>query len=244
MAIASPRHARRDAKFSMLIARLGRGDPHGHVCVAAAEGRAVQSYKLLQLNMISRIRLLLAHRLPLTKDEPAWGVPSRGLRRSGCNVSSRNGFTLVEIAVVIVVGGMIMAIGIPAFLNFSRSLTGQQALDEVVRALRMAQQTAVTVHSPMIVAFGNGSQTSDVTSYSVHTDRNGDRVVQSSEPWKNYTLPRGALLASVSLQPTDSLIFDTGGSLAPSVTGGQIIVSGNGHRDTLYVSPTGMVYHQ
>jgi hypothetical protein len=49
-------------------------------------------------------------------------------------------------------------------------------------------------------------------------------------------------MASVSLTPTDSLIFDSSGSLAPSVTGGRIIVGGNGQLDTLYVSATGMVY--
>ena len=66
---------------------------------------------------------------------------------------------------------------------------------------------------------------------------------QIGEPWRSFTLPNGTELASVSLSPTDSLIFDSSGSLAPSVTGGTVVVGGqSGGLDTLLVSATGLVY--
>ena len=101
----------------------------------------------------------------------------------------------------------------------------------------------MTAHRPIVVAFGNGIATTGITTYSVHTDTNSDRVKQVGEPWKSFTLPNGTQLTSVSLSPTDSLIFDSSGSLAPSVTGGTVIVGGQtGDLDTLLVSATGMVY--
>lgn len=155
---------------------------------------------------------------------------------------SRSGFTLVELAVVVVIAGVILAVGVPAFLSLSRSMSEAQARGKIMDTLRVARQKAVTTHTPVIVAFGDGSATTNVTTFSVHTDTNNDRVKQAGEPWASYTLPNGTSLETVTLQPTDTLVFDTSGALAPSVTGGSMVVFGNGKRDTLYVSATGLVY--
>ncbi len=171
------------------------------------------------------------------------GAASEPGGRTRVKLFHRSGFTLVEIMVAIVVAGVLMAAALPSFVHLSRSLTQKQARDLVEGSLRLARQQAVTAHRPIIVAFGNGVLTSGITTYSVHTDTNGDRLKQLGEPWKTITLPKGTQLTSVSLQPVDSLIFDSSGSLAPSVTGGSVIVGGqNGDVDTLLVSATGMVY--
>lgn len=154
-----------------------------------------------------------------------------------------SGFTLVEMMVAVVVAGVLMAAALPSFVHFSRALTQKQARDQVEGSLRLARQQAVTAHRPIVVAFGDGYTTTGITTYSVHTDTNGDRLKQLGEPWKTFTLPKGTQLTSVSLQPVDSLVFDSSGSLAPSVTGGSVVVGGqNGDLDTLLVSATGMVY--
>ena len=155
----------------------------------------------------------------------------------------RSGFTLVEIMIAIVVAGVLMAAGIPSFLHMSRSLSQKQARDLLEGSLRLARQQAVTSHRPIVVAFGDGAQTTGVTTYTVHTDVNGDGVKQLGEPWKMFTLPSGTQLTSVSLSPVDSVIFDSSGALAPSVTGGTVVVGGqNGDLDTLLISATGLVY--
>jgi prepilin-type N-terminal cleavage/methylation domain-containing protein len=155
----------------------------------------------------------------------------------------RSGFTLVEIMVAVVVAGVLMAAGLPSFIHFSRSLSQKQARDLLEGSLRLARQQAVTSHRPIVVAFGNGISTAGVTTYSVHTDVNGDRVKQIGEPWKSFTLPGGTQLTSVSLSPIDTVIFDSSGALAPSVTGGSVVVGGqSGDLDTLLISATGLVY--
>jgi len=173
----------------------------------------------------------------------------RGAKRPGTGGRTRvkmflrSGFTLVELMVGIVVAGIVLAATLPGFVHFSRSLTQKAARDQVEGSLRLARQQAVTSHRPIVVAFGDGSVTSGITTYSLHTDTNGDRVKQIGEPWRSLTLPNGTQLVSVSLSPVDSLIFDSSGSLAPSVTGGSVVVGGqNGDRDTLLVSATGLVY--
>ena len=155
---------------------------------------------------------------------------------------SRNGFTILEVTTALVVAGILLTTALPPFLEFSRSLSQQQARETLVQELRVARQKAVTAHVPVVVAFGDGRGTTAISSYSIHTDTNGDRVRQSGEPWASRALPAGTRLARVELQPSDSLIFDSSGSLAPGVTGGSITIDAKGHPDTLLVSATGMVY--
>ncbi len=155
---------------------------------------------------------------------------------------SRNGFTLVEVATVLVIAGIVLAAALPPFLSYSRSLSQEQAREGLVQDLRLARQRAVTAHRSVIVAFGDGGTRTGLSSYSVHTDTNGDRLKQPSEAWASQILPAGTRLARVELQPADSLIFDSSGALAPGSTGGRITVDANGHPDTLFVSATGMVY--
>jgi prepilin-type N-terminal cleavage/methylation domain-containing protein len=94
-----------------------------------------------------------------------------------------SGFTLMEIMVAIVVAGALMAAALPSFIHFSHSLYHKQAREVLEGSLRLARQQAVTTHRPIVVAFGNGVATTGITTYSVHTDLNGDRVQQSGEPW-------------------------------------------------------------
>lgn len=155
---------------------------------------------------------------------------------------SRHGFTLVEVTTTLVIAGIVLAAALPPFLSYARSLSQQQARETLVQDLRLARQKAVTAHRAVIVAFGNGGTRTGLTSYSVHTDANGDRIKQAGESWVSRSLPAGTRLARVELQPADSLIFDSSGSLAPGATGGIMTLDANGHPDTVCVSPTGMVY--
>lgn len=153
------------------------------------------------------------------------------------------GFSLIELMMVVVVVGLVLTAGIPAFGTFRDSMVLDQASSQVTQDLRMARQVAVTRHCPVIVTFGDGSTTTNVGNYSVHYDTNGDGVVATGEQYFNRTMPNRTRLSSVSLTPTDKLIFDMSGVLSPGTAGGELILATlRGRVDTLLVSATGVVY--
>jgi prepilin-type N-terminal cleavage/methylation domain-containing protein len=153
------------------------------------------------------------------------------------------GFSLIELMMVVLVVGLVLTAGIPAFGSFRDRMTIIQARDQVTQDLRMARQVAVTRHCPVIVTFGDGSGTTDVRNYSLHYDTNGDGTVAASERYYNRTMPSRTRLSNVSLTPTDKLSFDMSGVLSPGTAGGQLVLATpRGRIDTLLVSATGVVY--
>ena len=154
------------------------------------------------------------------------------------------GFTLIELLVGVVIAGVLLAITVPGFLKFRSSMVRNQVKWGLIADLRYARQLAVTKHRSVVVAFGNGSTTTNITTYTLHTDSNSNRIKDSGELVLNRTLPKGSLLTSVALAPPDSVIFDNSGSLWPGTNGGQVMFRGpQGFVDTLNVSAIGMVYH-
>lgn len=163
--------------------------------------------------------------------------PSRGTEEAD------QGFSMIEIMVAFLVIGLVLAAAMPAFNKHRLTLIKRQACAQMVRDLRAARQMAVTQHTRVVVAFGNGEATTDVTSYTVHADRNADNAIQTGEYVMKKTLPRDSRLSRVTLQPTDSLTFEISGILRAGTKGGQLIVAGrHGPNDTLTVSVGGMTY--
>jgi prepilin-type N-terminal cleavage/methylation domain-containing protein len=153
------------------------------------------------------------------------------------------GFSLIELMVVVVIMGIALSIATPPFLRFADTLALGQARTQVEQDLRLARQTAITRHSQVIVAFGNGGTTTNVAGYVIHVDSNGDCAVQSGERRFQRSLPQRTLIAAVVLAPTDSVIFDPSGVLRPGTGGGRLdLVSQRGFRDTVLVSAAGVVY--
>jgi prepilin-type N-terminal cleavage/methylation domain-containing protein len=153
------------------------------------------------------------------------------------------GFTLIELMMVVVVAGFVLAMAIPAFGSFRDTMLLGQARSQVQQDLRMARQVAVTRHCPVLVSFGNGSTTTDVTNYTIHFDTNGDRTVQSGERRFYRTMPSKSKLSRVTLSPVDTVEFDMSGVLWPGTTGGTIVLrTPRGKTDTLLVSAAGIIY--
>ncbi|MEO5616182.1 MAG: GspH/FimT family pseudopilin [Candidatus Eisenbacteria bacterium] len=153
------------------------------------------------------------------------------------------GFSLVELLVAVAVLGLLLGIAVPGLSGYRDTLAQQEARTQLITDLRYARQTSVTRHRSVIVAFGDGSVTTNITSYTLHTDLNGNRVKDSNEPKLFRVLPRKVRISSVALSPVDSLIFDTSGLLIPGSTGGRLVIAGaRGKADTLAVSAVGMIY--
>jgi hypothetical protein len=93
------------------------------------------------------------------------------------------------------------------------------------------------------VRFGTPPSISNITSYTIHVDTNGDGVRQAGEMLTVRNLPSGTRLSAVVLTPTDSLKFDVSGLLFAGTTGGRITCANSlNRRDTLMVSATGVCY--
>ena len=148
----------------------------------------------------------------------------------------------MELMVVLIIAAIVMRFVMPAFRTYRLDLVEAQAKSMILEDLRAARQRAITSHVPVIVAFGNGVATTNLTSYKVHTDTNGDKLVTAGERVKSMTLPRDTKLSRVSLTPTDTLIFDTSGMLKTGSTGGKIMLITGTRKDTLAVSVAGIIY--
>jgi prepilin-type N-terminal cleavage/methylation domain-containing protein len=157
-------------------------------------------------------------------------------------VSAPRGFTLIEMLIAVVIAGILIAIGVPAFLSFEKSLRHDSARETLIEDIRRARQIAVTQRHPVIVVFGAPPTTANIRTYTIHVDTNEDGLAQPTEPRELKTLPDGVVLGSVALNPVDSLRFDVTGLLAPGATGGTLILNRANGRDTLLVSATGAVF--
>ena len=153
------------------------------------------------------------------------------------------GFTLIETMIVLTIAGIILAIATPAFSRYRSSLALTQARAQLLDDVRDARQRAVTRRSPVYISFGTPPGTTNIASYRIHVDSNGNRAIDNGERVVNRTLPANTRLTRVSLSPVDTLNFDISGILWPGHQGGTLILSNNrGQRDTLVVSAAGIAY--
>lgn len=155
-----------------------------------------------------------------------------------------SGFSLIELLMAVAVLGVLLGIAIPGFSAFRETLAQTQTTNQLVADLRYARQTSVTRHRPVVIAFGNGSVTTNITTYTIHTDLDGDLVKDSNEQRITRGLAKRVRISNATFTPhTDSLLFDTSGLLVSGSSGGRLIIAGRrGRPDTLNISAVGMVY--
>ncbi|HUK62197.1 MAG TPA: type II secretion system protein [Dongiaceae bacterium] len=153
------------------------------------------------------------------------------------------GFTLIETVIAVLVMGILLACALPGFTRVRNNMVQRKTRAQVTQDLRLARQIAVTRRAPVVIQFGDGVNTHDLTYYALHVDTNGDLVKQSGESVSNKPLPLGVTLSDVSMTPRDSLIFDITGDLWPGTRGGTLVIrSANGRTDTLRVASSGLVF--
>ena len=158
-------------------------------------------------------------------------------------MSGSRGFTLLELMWALVIIGIVMVLAMPGYGRFRDTMALKQANAQILQDVRRARQLAITRHAPVVVRFGAPPSISNITSYTIHVDTNGDNVRQASEMMTVRNLPNTTRLSAVTLTPTDSLSFDTAGLLRSGTTGGRIIIANRlNRRDTLMVSAAGVCY--
>jgi prepilin-type N-terminal cleavage/methylation domain-containing protein len=158
-------------------------------------------------------------------------------------MSGSRGFTLIETMIVVVVIGLVLATGLPAFGSYRSSIELKEARQQLLEDLREARQAAVTRRSPVVVRFGTPPDSTNITSYTIHVDVNANGVVDAGDRFTRRTMPGGTKISAALLSPTDSVVYDISGILQPGTGGGTLIFSNTrNRRDTLAVSTAGIVY--
>ncbi|HEU4333361.1 MAG TPA: GspH/FimT family protein [Candidatus Eisenbacteria bacterium] len=159
-------------------------------------------------------------------------IVTRAAARSG-----GEGFSLVELMVVLVVFGIVTAIALPGLNKFLRSVELNGTIDRMATSLRVIRQRAVTENNPYVAVLGADDN------ISWWDDDDNDGVKDGSEKsganapipdWMTVTNDPGNPFAS------DTLRFLPNGSASQS---GTIIFSNaDGYQRSLSViRPTGMV---
>jgi prepilin-type N-terminal cleavage/methylation domain-containing protein len=159
-------------------------------------------------------------------------------------MSRSHGFSMVELMIALVIAGIILAIGMPAFGNYRNSMMLRQVHAQLLQDIRRARQLAVTRRAPVVIRFGTPPTITNITSYSIHVDTNADNIVQGSETRTVRQLPSGTKLNSVNMaSQVDTLTFDISGTLKINTLGGTLVFSNlKNKRDTLAVSAAGICY--
>ena len=158
-------------------------------------------------------------------------------------MSESRGFSLIELMYALIIAAIFLMIAMPGFGKFRSSMALKQANAQVLQDVRRARQLAVTRRAPVIVRFGAPPTISNITSYTIHVDTNGDGVVQSSEMVTVRNMPKDTRISAASLTPVDSLRFEPSGLLLPGTLGGRLTLANSlNRRDTLMISAAGVCY--
>jgi len=145
--------------------------------------------------------------------------------------SSTRGFTLVEMAVAILVLGLLFAFSIPAYQNVSSSYQLKGATENVAAQLRLAREKAIAtgMDQPMhfVYQWADPLDNFVISDFHIH-------YPSGFSPAK-WRLPRGITYYSIGVHPT---MFRDGRA---SGSGNIILRDRRGFRDTVSVQMSGLV---
>ncbi len=138
--------------------------------------------------------------------------------------SNMRGFTLVEMAVAILVLGLLFAFSIPAFQNVSSSYQLKGATENLAAQLRLAREKAIATGMDQPMHFTPNWMDSD---YHIH-------YASGFVPAK-WKLPLGITYYSIGVNPT---MFRDGRASGSGII---ILRDRRGFRDTVSVQMSGLV---
>ena len=143
-------------------------------------------------------------------------------RRRTAGRQRQRGYTLTELAVMLSVAGLLLAIGLPSFSRYQRSTTVRNTYRQLVLDLRLARQRALSEHHHFVAAFDAGPP----AWYGVFADEDNDLSKDMAESWLlQRTLNGSVALDASALTPADSLAFGPAGSLPGGWTGGIVAIA-------------------
>ena len=144
---------------------------------------------------------------------------------------AERGFSLVELAIVLVVMGLLFAFSVPGFKRISSTFQLRGATENVAGQLRLAREKAIAtgVDQPIHIL--------NTTTYHIHYQSPANII---STTW---TLPTGITFATVGdwyYMAPDGRFYQNS---SHTVTGSNIIVLANtrGARDTVSVQLSGLI---
>jgi prepilin-type N-terminal cleavage/methylation domain-containing protein len=152
--------------------------------------------------------------------------------KPGVLVPARNasGFTLIEIAVVILILGLLFGFSIPSFQSYRQSQMLEAATQNLVGQLRLGRQKAISMQHEQKLAFSVGTNRYTVTDLSTG---------QTAGPFR---FPTGVVLEDASI-----VVAGVTGSTITALTDGRYSGSGEfilrdakGVRDTVSVQASGL----
>jgi type II secretion system protein H len=154
-----------------------------------------------------------------------------------------DGFTIIELLTVVVVFGIIAAIGIPTIRSYSRSIDIQAAASQMAADMWYARQRAIATSEPHSVFFAT-----DENQYSIFRD-DGNGVSYNAangaidvgeEVLATKNLDARLHLSQVNLDPDNAVIFMPRGSLKVGTGGGYVTVSGDNGSRTVLIRASGL----
>ena len=144
--------------------------------------------------------------------------------------SNASGFTLIEVAVAVLILGLLFGFSVPSVRAFRQSHLLASATSDVVGQLRLGRQKAIGTQHEQRLTFSEGTNT-----YTVEDIVTG----QTSGP---FTLPKGIVVEHASV-----VVAGVTGASVTALTDGRFSGSGEfvlrdptGSRDTVSVQASGL----
>jgi len=116
------------------------------------------------------------------------------------NVSAQRGFTLIEVMIVIVIIGVMTAIGLPAFSSWSEKQAVRSASQTLLSHLKQARVLAIAENRSVSITFTS-------TSYTYDADLSG-----SCGACRSQVISYDQFSSNLSISPTTTRTFTSRGT--------------------------------
>lgn len=142
------------------------------------------------------------------------------------------GFTLIELAVVVVILGLVVGFGVPGYLRFNETLQLKGAAQSIAGQIQLARQKAIASGTPQIMHLYSGTYGCD---YHMHNAGQAPLVLGSLPKRVHYYWGAGTLVGQ-------NLTLQADGRASQS--GYVILQDSHGNGDTISVMGSGLVLEQ